>query len=218
MNMMRLFHGSKGGIIGEVAPKGRNVCDFGSGFYLGDEPSQPLTLICHCDCEPWFYTCELELDNLNVFRFTSKYEWMLYIAFCRGKCDSFKGTELYERIAHIGDNMDVIIGKIANDRMFMVLNDFFDGLITDKATIASLKILNLGTQYCLKTTKACSQLKILDRRLVSSAECANLRIRSENQRKRAFELTNGIYKKYRREGYFFDEFFDKFTNGVLPCS
>ena len=43
---MRLYHGSKSGIEGPIRPIGSSVNDFGRGFYLGDEPSQPLTLIC----------------------------------------------------------------------------------------------------------------------------------------------------------------------------
>ena len=43
---LRLYHGSKSGIEGPIRPIGSSVNDFGRGFYLGDEPSQPLTLIC----------------------------------------------------------------------------------------------------------------------------------------------------------------------------
>ena len=41
-----LYHGSKSGIVGEIAPKSREMCDFGKGFYMGTDPGQPLTLIC----------------------------------------------------------------------------------------------------------------------------------------------------------------------------
>ena len=43
---MLLYHGSKSGIDGEIAPKSREMCDFGKGFYMGTEPGQPLALIC----------------------------------------------------------------------------------------------------------------------------------------------------------------------------
>ena len=42
---VRLFHGSRAGISGKIAPINRPECDFGKGFYLGTESSQPLTLI-----------------------------------------------------------------------------------------------------------------------------------------------------------------------------
>lgn len=31
-----LYHGSKGGIKGNIKPISREFCDFGKGFYLGD--------------------------------------------------------------------------------------------------------------------------------------------------------------------------------------
>lgn len=215
---MRLYHGSKSGLIGAIAPTSRDSCDFGRGFYLGSEPTQPLTLICRSRETPKFYVCDFDLAGLETFTFTSRYEWALYIAFCRGKCDPFKGTALYDRIAHLADGKDVLAGKIANDRMFMVLTDFFDGIITDKAMLASLEVLNLGTQYCLKTQKACANVRVTEVRDVSDAERSSLRIKSENQRLRAMELTAGIYRTFRRDGYFFDEFFERFSDGNLPCN
>ena len=52
MTRMRLYHGSKSGIVGEIAPTSRDVCDFGKGFYMGTERTQPLTLICHGASSP----------------------------------------------------------------------------------------------------------------------------------------------------------------------
>lgn len=42
-----LYHGSKSGIKGRIAPISREKCDFGAGFYMGTEPAPPLTLICN---------------------------------------------------------------------------------------------------------------------------------------------------------------------------
>ena len=40
------YHGSKKGIIGDIAPISREECDFGQGFYTGTDTLQPLTLVC----------------------------------------------------------------------------------------------------------------------------------------------------------------------------
>ncbi len=42
---MILYHGSKSGIKGDIAPNSRDACDFGQGFYMGDLPDQPKGLI-----------------------------------------------------------------------------------------------------------------------------------------------------------------------------
>lgn len=46
-----LYHGSKSGIYGKIAPISREHCDFGKGFYMGTDRTQPLTLICNSEKE-----------------------------------------------------------------------------------------------------------------------------------------------------------------------
>lgn len=41
-----LYHGSKGGIRGDIRPIARPECDFGSGFYMGTKKLQAETLVC----------------------------------------------------------------------------------------------------------------------------------------------------------------------------
>lgn len=45
--IVTLYHGSKSGIVGDIAPSSREHCDFGKGFYIGTESAQLLTLICN---------------------------------------------------------------------------------------------------------------------------------------------------------------------------
>jgi hypothetical protein len=71
---MRLYHGSKSGINGEIAPNSRSVCDFGRGFYMGTDKTQPLTLICHGE-SPKFYEIDYEVDGLRVHQFEPNLEW-----------------------------------------------------------------------------------------------------------------------------------------------
>ena len=63
-----LYHGSKSGIVGDIAPKSREMCDFGKGFYMGTDPGQPLTLICDFE-NPSFISFPLIHALLIVLRF-----------------------------------------------------------------------------------------------------------------------------------------------------
>lgn len=56
----------------------------------------------------------------------------------------------------------MIIGYVADDSMFVVLDRFFNGEITDMALINSLSAWKLGKQYAALTEKACEKIKILD--------------------------------------------------------
>ena len=182
--MLRLFHGSRSGIAGEIAPISRPECDFGKGFYMGTESSQPLTLICRSEA-PVLYTCSFDLSGLRAYRFAPTIDWALFIAYCRKRMP-VKFRRLFAReYEPILRGNDVIFGKIANDKMFYVLDFFFDNLASDTAVEKCLSALNLGDQYCAKTVKACRAVSILDQRLIGSGECRKLQERLERQRVRA---------------------------------
>ena len=199
-----LYHGSKSGIKGPIAPISRERCDFGKGFYMGTEPYQPLTLISDFE-KSKFYVISLDMTGLRVLNVKPDLEWAMLVAYNRGKMDEVRGTSLYEHYAAMSNGYDVVVGSIANDRMFYVLDNFFLGNITDKALVMSLFALQLGKQYIAITEKACKQVKIEAEVELSQLERVFLRDLSESNRVKGVNLANEICRDYRREGQFFDE-------------
>lgn len=63
--------------------------------------------------------------------------------------DSAKGAAVDNRIAEMADGCDMLIRFIANEKMFVVLDRFFKGEITDEALIHSLSSLKLGNNIWL---------------------------------------------------------------------
>lgn len=137
-----LYHGSKSGIVGNIAPKSREMCDFGKGFYMGTDPGQPLTLICDFD-KSKFYIVSIDMRDLNSVEIKADLDWAMLVAFHRGRMDKIKDTDFYNRYSNIDAGKDLVIGSIANDRMFYVLDNFFMGNITDAALVNSLSALKL---------------------------------------------------------------------------
>ena len=203
-NKLVLYHGSKKGIVGDIAPISRDECDFGSGFYMGTNTLQPLTLVCNED-KPKFYTVELDMTGLKVLTVEIGMDWAMLIAYYRKEMESAKGTPIYEKYAHMADGYDVIIGYIANDRMYTELSRFFNRTLTDVALINCLSALDLGKQYVAITEKACKQIKILKEEPLSQLELSLLKDMSAERRKEGITLAEEIEVKYRREGKFFDE-------------
>ena len=203
-NKLVLYHGSKKGIVGDIAPISRDECDFGSGFYMGTNTLQPLTLVCNED-KPKFYTVELDLTGLKVLTVEIGMDWAMLIAYYRKEMESAKGTPIYEKYAHMADGYDVIIGYIANDRMYTELSRFFNRTLTDVALINCLSALDLGKQYVAISEKACKQIKILKEEPLSQLELSLLKDMSAERRKEGIALAEEIEVKYRREGKFFDE-------------
>ena len=202
--VVTLYHGSKSGIKGAIAPVSRDKCDFGKGFYMGTERLQPLTLICNYP-EAKLYTLKLDLNVLNVLEVEVGLEWALLVAYNRGKMEVVKGSKIYERFANMTSSYDVIVGYIANDRMFVVLDRFFKGEITDIALINSLSALKLGKQYVAITPKACEQLKVVGVEELTVSDREQLKFISESNRKEGISLAEEVCKKHRREGRYFDE-------------
>jgi transcriptional regulator with XRE-family HTH domain len=203
-----LYHGSKSGIVGEIAPKSREMCDFGRGFYMGTEPGQPLTLICDFD-KSKFYIVSIDTTSLECIDINADLDWAMLVAFHRGRMEKIKGTSFYDKYSQIDSGKDLVIGNIANDRMFYVLDNFFLGNITDAALVNSLSALKLGRQYVATTEKACAAVRIEKEIPLSMLERRFLQDESEANRQKGITLANDICKNYRREGKFFDEILDE---------
>ena len=199
-----LYHASRFGISGNIQPISRSRCDFGKGFYMGTDPIQPLTLVCN-EKNPVFYTLDFNTENLSVLDVEMGIDWAMLIAYYRGYMDDKTGSVVYEKYAHMADGCDVIVGYIANDRMYQVLTDFFERRITDTALIGSLSALKLGRQYVAITQKACDQIRIIKERPLQKLGLMILKDRSKIRRREGIELADRIVTEHRRDGRYFDE-------------
>lgn len=206
-NSVLLYHGSKSGIKGNIEPKSRTKCDFGKGFYMGTDPSQALTLICDYD-KSKFYIVSAAIDELEILNVSADLEWAMIVAYHRGRMDKIKGTAFYNKYHEMANKKDMIVGSIADDRMFYVIDNFFLGNITDAALVNSLSALELGKQYVAITQKACDAVKIECEVELSYLERQFLKDMAGENRNNGISLANEICKNYRREGMFFDELLD----------
>lgn len=202
-----LYHGSKSGITGNIEPISRSKCDFGKGFYMGTDPGQALTLICDYD-KSKFYIVSVAVDELEILDVPANLEWAMLVAYHRGRMDKIQGTALYNKYHSMADNRDMIIGSIADDRMFYVIDNFFLGNITDAALVNSLSALELGRQYVAITQKACDSVKIECEVELSYLERQFMKDIAGANRTKGASLANDICRNYRREGMYFDELLD----------
>ena len=201
---MLLYHGSKNGIVGEIQPISRERCDFGRGFYMGTIPEQPLTLVCDYE-ESKTYLVSIDLNSLKVCHIETGLEWAMFIAWNRGKLAAIEGTPIYKKYQDFLGESDVISGNIADDRMFYVLDNFFQGNITDKALVESISALKLGEQYAAVTEKACKKVCIEKEIELSFLERKCLQQAAYKKRQEGISLAGEICRRYRREGLYFDE-------------
>ena len=207
-NRILLYHGSKSGIVGAIEPKSRKQCDFGKGFYMGTDPNQPLTLICDYE-ESKFYIVSICTDALKSLEVNTDIDWAMLVAYNRGKMEKTKDTYLYNKYRDMMTDIDLIIGSIANDRMFYVIDNFFVGNVTDVALVNSLSALQLGRQYVTVSQKGCHAVRIEKEIPLSYLERLVMKEVADENRAKGISLANDICKNYRREGKFFDEILDE---------
>lgn len=207
-----LYHGSKSGIEGAIEPKSRKQCDFGKGFYMGTEPSQALTLICDYE-KSKFYIVSVAADSLAQVEVPADIDWAMLVAYHRGRMEKINGSDFYNKYRDMTANKDLVIGSIANDRMFFVIDNFFVGNVTDAALVHSLSALQLGKQYVAVSQKGCDAVRIEAEVSLSYLERLFVKEVAEENRTKGISLANDICKNYRREGMFFDEILDGATGG-----
>lgn len=207
-----LYHGSKGGLDGPPRPCSRELCDFGSAFYLGTNKVQSFS-ICAFSDRPVGYTCDLRLNGLNVRELT-EVEWPLFVLYNRRNSILRGAPSLKRQIGDFSRKCDVVIGPIADDRIAEAFNNFVNGSMTFEDLSRCISELDLGVQYALKTQKACNNVSIISERELYGGELKRfLEIALKHR-----EQGGAIYKKYkhysRRTGMYIDEFVDYYKGGI----
>ena len=197
-----LYHGSKGGIKGNIHIGTRTNCDFGRGFYAGTNELQTQTLVCNA-VSPVFYVLAFEKDMIpeeNILRLTNREDWLNFILYNRGYLEDLRGTEFYENIKHLSDNKDIIIGAIADDGFRQALNDYEDNYCTDFVLQKTLTSRDIGQQIVAITEAGCKAFKVIDNRIPSEDEIKRLDDITREERAKDFERYNKIRIEFGRYG------------------
>ncbi len=201
-----LYHGSRGGIVGDIKPESRSRCDFGRGFYMGTNKDQARTLVAN-DQVPYLYKLDFDLSTMEENRILtlSGMEWAFFVLYNRDRLGNIKGSELYNNLQHLADGKDVIIGPIADDAMNEAMTKFTESQITDKAFLESISALDYGTQYVAKTQEACSCITVISEKEMRGKELQDAMMSAILRRKEGSVVADKMQKLYRREGRYFDE-------------
>lgn len=213
MNDVLLYHGSRGGIEGDIKPVSRKRCDFGSGFYMGTNPIQAKTLVAN-DSVPVFYQMRFKLSEISekdILQLRGM-AWAFFVLYNRGKLNNIKDSDLYKSLRELEKDKSVIIGPIADDALSETMNRFVENLITDVAFLKSIESMNYGMQYVAKTEEACRYIDIESEKVLSGFELTEMLIRSAENRDKGLKIAEESQRAHRREGLYFDEIVEKYRN------
>ena len=171
---------------------------------MGTTSMQSLTLVCDND-DMKFYIVGLNFAKAQMLVLEPSLDWAMAIAYCRGKLESIRGTAFYDKYQKMFQDKNIVIGSIADDRMFYVLKAFFNGSLTDEALVASLGALDLGMQCVAITQDACDAVTIEMEIQLSHVERLALRKLAKENQARGIALADEICSRHRRDGRYFDE-------------
>ena len=148
---MILFHVSDTVIDKPELESTRAYTDLGKGFYLSSSCGDDLKSFFKFKAQgknsfiSSFLFDEDNLNQLNVLKFDDYSEnWLDFILNCRNGLDT--------------SNYDLVIGGVANDKVFNTVELFFDGLIDKAEAIKRLRFEKQNIQLCFRTQPALSFL------------------------------------------------------------
>lgn len=204
-NSKLLFHGARNVIELPLDLKySKENNDFGKGFYLGENFEQASTYIANTSSK-YVYSFSLNTNKLKVEKFNVNTEWMLAIAYYRGWLHNYNQNELIINIIKKVETADIIIAPIADNRMFDLISEFVDGVITNEQCEHALAATNLGNQYVIKSKTALEKLDFIKLFFLSSKEkemYKNKRLENNNTNLNKVKVAR---IEYRGKGQYIDE-------------
>ena len=151
---MKLYHGSNVEVKNPNLQYSTKTTDFGQGFYLTSDYEQSkiwankktLKLKGGKPTISVFEFDENDINDLKVKRFDSaSEEWFDYVV--KNRCNMNSNIDY-----------DIVIGPVANDGTYEVINLYIRGILTREQAILQLKTYKLKDQYIFKTDKSLMKL------------------------------------------------------------
>lgn len=144
---MIVYHGSYVEVSAPDIEHSRHNVDFGKGFYVTPiyEQARKWAEKFECRRNQAFVSCyrldEEAFQNCNTLIFDAYHEaWLSFILACRSGQDH--------------SDYEIVVGGVANDKVFNTVELFFDGLIDQKEAIKPLKYEKPNLQIVFRTQQA----------------------------------------------------------------
>jgi hypothetical protein len=146
---MILYHGSYAAVEAPDLSFSRKLVDFGAGFYTTPLRDQAISWSEHFKAKGKKAVVssygflqrpaeEVLPESIRILEFDNhSTEWLDFITACR----------LGE---HLDKKWDLVIGGVANDKVFDTLQLYFDGLVSSEEAIRRLRYNKPNYQYCFK--------------------------------------------------------------------
>ena len=185
MNTLTLYHGTNTPFTKPDITRSRIDLDFGPGFYLTPDRQTASKWACKT-VKSYLMSCALDTNDLRVKTIALDDEWLETVFACRNGDvpNNIKGY-------------DVIVGPIADDRLFYAFDYYSDGLITKEQTIRLMNCMDYGSQYALLTHKAIDALSAIEFKELFGGERAHYVEMYNSDRREAAKRTQKLLAEFK---------------------
>ena len=200
-----LSHGSRAGIWGDIrVDVSGESNDFSDGFYCGESLRQAGMFV---STEPTssVYIIGFYDGGLNKVEFKLSTDWMLAVAYYRGRLDDYADHPRIKGIRELVDNCDYLVAPIADNKMFEIIDAFTNGEITDLQCQYALSATYLGNQYVMKTQKAADNCEQLGRLYLCPIEKSYYTHSAEVETNTSINKAIIAKRKYKERGHYISE-------------
>ncbi len=158
MQIIDLYHGSGFDYETPSLEKSRETLDFGEGYYLTTDEIMSKKWASNKD-NSYLYKYSLDIEGLNIYYFNLDEEWLEFVISNRKGIFDNKYS-----------NYDVLVGAIANDKMYSTISAYEEGFLTKKQTIRILNIGGFSEQFVIKNNDTLRKLKLVSKELIDNEE------------------------------------------------
>lgn len=204
-----LFHGAKTELVGKIridCNKEKN--DLGNGFYCGETMEQSAMFVASYP-KSSLYMLSFDPRGLKKKIYKADREWMLLIAYYRGKLKHYENSKLIKSIERQFKSIDYIVAPIADNRMFELIDEFTDGEITDVQCEHCISATDLGKQIVIISEKAAAKTQILEKCFLANAEKSDYLYEWRKRYELSRDKVKLAKKQYRNKGRYIEDIFDE---------
>ena len=196
-----LFHGARSPFKEDPdLHHSKEYNDLGMGFYCGETFLQSAAYMAGYE-DSCVYGFGLDLKGLKQYEFSVDTNWVLTIAYQRGLLKRYHDSKILKEIVKKSQNKDILIAPIADNRMFAIIREFTDGMITDEACAYALSSYDLGRQYVLKSEKAIERLGFLKQFYLCKKEKEFYLLEANKMRSERYDNISDFRSKNRNGKY-----------------
>lgn len=148
---MKLYHGSNTPVEAPDVTRSRSNLDFGRGFYAtsfrqqAESWAQRKAIRTKTSAVISVFEFSEDCGALSVLKFSDDAEWLDFVCSCR------RGSDDY--LAY-----DLIIGPVADDRVYNAVDMYFRGIWDARTTLEAVRFYKCSDQYCFVSQRAVDNL------------------------------------------------------------